>query len=297
MKIGVIGTGEVGRSVAGLLLSAGHAVRFGSRGGGGGKGDLPAPSGTAVEAAGFGEVVLCAAPYGAWPEPARDLAPHVAGKVVIDAANPYPGRDGAFAQAAIDAGEGAGVPVARLLPGAKLVRAFNCVPWPAMVAEADRPPGERIAIPLAGGGARGRGGAGARRGLRPGGRGPARAGPRLRPGRSGLQPPDGRRDDAPGSGLGGGRGVRRSAGPVRNPPERCPEPLPVAAGLALRRPFGGAAASGTGRGRRRAPGGGGLLPGAVRRAGARTRSVPRSGARVRGGWRPRPRPDPFGERA
>ena len=193
MKIGVIGTGEVGRSVAGLLLSAGHAVRFGSRGGGGGKGDLPAPSGTAVEAAGFGEVVLCAAPYGAWPELARDLAPHVAGKVVIDAANPYPGRDGAFAQAAIDAGEGAGVPVARLLPGAKLVRAFNCVPWPAMVAEADRPPGERIAIPLAGGGARGRGGAGARRGLRPGGRGPARAGPRLRPGRSGLQPPDGRR--------------------------------------------------------------------------------------------------------
>ncbi len=62
MKIGVIGTGKVGRSVAGLLLRAGHAVRFGSRSGGG-KGDLPAPSGTAVEAAGFGEVVLCAAPY------------------------------------------------------------------------------------------------------------------------------------------------------------------------------------------------------------------------------------------
>lgn len=85
----------------------------------------------------------------AWPDLARDIAPHVAGKVVIDAANPYPGRDGAFAQAAIDAGEGAGLPVSRLLPGARVVRAFNSVPWPAMVGEAGRA-GERIAIPLAG---------------------------------------------------------------------------------------------------------------------------------------------------
>lgn len=151
MKIGVIGTGNVGRGVAGLLARAGHEVRFGSRGPGkDGSGGLPGPVGSIPEAAAFGKVVLCAAPYGIWPELARDLAPHVAGKVVIDAANPYPQRDGAFAQAAIDAGQGAGVPVAALLPGARLVRAFNCVPWPGMVAEAGRPPGERIAIPLAG---------------------------------------------------------------------------------------------------------------------------------------------------
>jgi len=94
-------------------------------------------------------VVLCAAPYGIWPDLARAVAAHVAGKVVIDAANPYPQRDGAFAQAAIDAGQGAGVPVAALLPGAHVVRAFNSVPWPAMVAEAGRPV-PHIAIPLAG---------------------------------------------------------------------------------------------------------------------------------------------------
>ena len=151
MRIGVIGSGNVGRSVAGLLARAGHEVRFGSRDPEKDEvGGLPGPVGTVVDAAVLGEVILCAAPYGIWPELARDLAPHVAGKVVVDAANPYPGRDGAFAQAAIDAGQGAGVPVAALLPGARLVRAFNCVPWPGMVAEAGRPPGEQIAIPLAG---------------------------------------------------------------------------------------------------------------------------------------------------
>lgn len=150
MKIGVVGRGNVGSSVAGLLARAGHEIRFGSRGGPREAGaGLPGPVGTIAEAAGFGDVVLCAAPYGAWPALARDLAPRVAGKVVIDAANPYPHRDGAFAQDAIDAGEGAGVPVARLLPGARLVRAFNSVPWPAMVAEAGRA-GDRVAIPLAG---------------------------------------------------------------------------------------------------------------------------------------------------
>lgn len=157
MKIGVIGTGNVGRGVAGLLARAGHEVRFGSREpGGDGADGLPGPVGTVAEAAAFGEAVLCATPYGAWPDLAREIAPHVAGKVVIDAANPYPQRDGAFARNAIAAGEGAGVPVARLLPGAELVRAFNAVPWPAMVAEADRPPGERIAVPLAGDDARAR---------------------------------------------------------------------------------------------------------------------------------------------
>jgi len=137
MRIGVIGAGNVGRSVAGLLARAGHEVRFSSRDPGkDGPDSLPGPVGTVAEAAAFGEVVLCAAPYGIWPALAVELGPHVGGKVVIDAANPYPGRDGAFAQAAIDTGQGAGVPVAALLSGARLVRAFNSVPWPGMVAEA-----------------------------------------------------------------------------------------------------------------------------------------------------------------
>ena len=148
MKIGIIGTGNVGRSVGALLARAGYEVRFGSRSPEKAA-DLAGPSGTVADAAGFGEVLLCATPYGIWPSLAGEIRPYISSKVVIDAANPYPQRDGAFAQAAIDAGEGAGVPVARLLPGTRLVRAFNCVPWPAIMAEAGRP-GARIAIPLAG---------------------------------------------------------------------------------------------------------------------------------------------------
>jgi hypothetical protein len=67
----------------------------------------------------------------------------------MDAANPYPQRDGALAQQAIDAGEGAGVPIAALIPGARLVRAFNSVFWRLLESEAHRT-GERVGIPLAG---------------------------------------------------------------------------------------------------------------------------------------------------
>lgn len=148
MKIGIIGSGHVGSSVAALLVKGGHEVRFGAREP---RDDasLPGPIGTIAQAAAFGNVVLCATPYGVWPQLARELAPLVKGKVVIDAANPYPQRDGAFAQTAIDAGEGAGVPIAKLLPGAFLVRAFNNVPWPATMQDANRT-GELFALPFAG---------------------------------------------------------------------------------------------------------------------------------------------------
>lgn len=94
-------------------------------------------------------MVFCSVPYGAWPELVRSIAPLVEGKVVIDSANPYPERDGAFAQDAIDAGEGAGLPVARLLPGAHVVRAFNSVYYKTLETEAHRA-APQVGIPIAG---------------------------------------------------------------------------------------------------------------------------------------------------
>ena len=108
-----------------------------------------ASAGTAEDAARFGEVLFCSVPYGAWPDLAAAVLPLVAGKVVIDSANPYPDRDGTFASDAVAAGEGAGVPVARLLPGARLVRAFNSVYFRTLETEAHRA-GDRVGIPLAG---------------------------------------------------------------------------------------------------------------------------------------------------
>jgi 8-hydroxy-5-deazaflavin:NADPH oxidoreductase len=155
MKIAVIGAGHVGRALARLLKTAGHNVHFGVRAAHV-DADLRGTVSSVAEAAAFGELVLCAVPYGAWPQLALELAPLVKGKIVIDATNPYPERDGEFARTAIDAAEGAGAPVAKLLPGARLVRAFNSVPWPGTASEVGRR-GARVAIPLAGDDAKARG--------------------------------------------------------------------------------------------------------------------------------------------
>ena len=153
MNIGVIGAGMIGGTVGVLWAKAGHRIRFGTR-----HPESLAPllaeagpnasAGSPEEAARFGEIVFCSVPYGAWPSLAAALAPLVSGKVVLDSANPYPGRDGDFARRAIAAGEGSGVPVAKLLPGAKLVRAFNSVYFKTLQTEAHRA-GDRVGIPLA----------------------------------------------------------------------------------------------------------------------------------------------------
>ena len=154
MKIGIIGAGNIGGTVGVLWAKAGHLVRFGTRhpeslGPLLAEAGPNAAAGSPEEAARFGEVVFCSVPYGAWPSLAPALAPLVSGKVVLNSANPYPGRDGEFARAAIAAGEGAGVPVARLLPGTRLVRAFNSVYFKTLQTEAHRS-GDRVGIPLAG---------------------------------------------------------------------------------------------------------------------------------------------------
>jgi predicted dinucleotide-binding enzyme len=154
VKIGVIGAGMIGLTVGRLWVAAGHDVRFGSR-------DAEAlrlrlePEGlgasavTIAAAATFGEVVFTAAPYGVWPALAGELQPYVASKVVMDAANPYPDRDGQFAVDALAAKHGAGRPVAALLPSAKLVRAFSTVYYKTLQTEAHRA-GDPVGIPLAG---------------------------------------------------------------------------------------------------------------------------------------------------
>lgn len=153
MKIAVIGSGHIGGTLGRLWAAAGHDVCFGSRHPDELRERLQAQQVRATvaspeEAAAYGEAVLTAVPFGAWPELAPTIGPSLAGKVLLDAANPYPKRDGAFAQKAIDAGQGAGCAVAGLLPGARLVRAFNSVFWRTLESDAHRK-GERVGIPLA----------------------------------------------------------------------------------------------------------------------------------------------------
>ena len=153
MKIGVIGSGRVGGTIGELWVKAGHEVLFSAR-------TLDevnallsrlnlgprARPGTPKEAAAFGEAVLISVPYAALPQVGRDNAAELKGKVVLDTCNPIQGRDGDMA---IEArAKGTGVASAELLPGVRLVRAFNCVGWNSMRTEAHRA-GEKLAIPLA----------------------------------------------------------------------------------------------------------------------------------------------------
>jgi predicted dinucleotide-binding enzyme len=103
--------------------------------------------GTPREAAGFGEVILVSVPYAAMPQIGKDNVAQLKGKVVLDTSNPSEGRDGAMAIAAQK--KGAGVATAEFLAGARVVRAFNCIPAASLANNANRTP-ERIAIPIGG---------------------------------------------------------------------------------------------------------------------------------------------------
>ena len=152
LKIGIIGAGQIGGTLAKLWVASGHEVLISSR--------HPeklrslaqslgpkARVGTPREAALFGDVVLESVPYGALPQVGKDLKTELAGKIVLDTANPYPQRDGDMANEARQAGTGVASP--RYLPGVRLVRAFNAINAGDLASEAHRP-GQPIAIPLAG---------------------------------------------------------------------------------------------------------------------------------------------------
>ena len=73
-------------------------------------------------------------------------ASELKGKVVLDAGNPYPSRDGDMAVR--DRQRGTGVSSAEYLPGTRLVRAFNAINSGPLERDAFRKP-ERLGIPLA----------------------------------------------------------------------------------------------------------------------------------------------------
>lgn len=124
MKIGIIGSGMIGETAARLFVKAGHEVAITNSRGPESLKELvrelgPKARATSVEdAAAFGEVVLLAVPlkaYGSLPRA------QLSGKIVIDAMNYYPQRDGQLDFK----GQGSSQFVAQNLPGARIVKAFN----------------------------------------------------------------------------------------------------------------------------------------------------------------------------
>ena len=152
MKIGVIGSGNIGGTVGELWVKAGHQVMFSSR-----NPDQLKPlvdklgplarAGTVKEALTFGDAILLAVPYGAVPQIGRDNAAEFAGKIVLDATNAVLNRDGEVAKEARQVG--VGITSAKYLSGARIVRALNLMSFRRLASNANRT-GERMAIPIGG---------------------------------------------------------------------------------------------------------------------------------------------------
>jgi predicted dinucleotide-binding enzyme len=127
MRIGVIGSGNIGSTAARLFIAAGHEVGIANSRGPDSLARLvaelgeSAEAGTVEDAARFGELVLVAIPLGRIGDlPAEPFA----GRVVVDANNYYPGRGGHIPELDSDQTTSSEL-LARQLPGATVIKSFN----------------------------------------------------------------------------------------------------------------------------------------------------------------------------
>jgi 8-hydroxy-5-deazaflavin:NADPH oxidoreductase len=124
MKIGVLGTGEVGRTLAAGFKKKGHEVRTGHRD----------PKEPYAEAAKFAEVAVLATPWSGTANAIELTDPkNLAGKVVIDVTNPLKFEESQAPQLALGFDDSGGEQVQRWLPQAKVVKCFNIVGSSLMV--------------------------------------------------------------------------------------------------------------------------------------------------------------------
>jgi predicted dinucleotide-binding enzyme len=127
MQIGVIGSGRIGGTLAKHFVSAGHEVAVAHEHGPDSLAGLVQDLGanghaaTVPQAARFGELVVLAIPFGRYRElPAGELS----GRIVVDATNYFPERDGHLAE--LDEGRTTSTElIAAHLAGARMVKAFN----------------------------------------------------------------------------------------------------------------------------------------------------------------------------
>jgi predicted dinucleotide-binding enzyme len=106
-----------------------------------------ARAGAVGEAIDFGDALLVAVPYGALPQIGHDYAQALKGKIVLDACNAVPARDGSIAEEVER--NGIGITSEKYLAGTRLVRAFNTLSYTIFAREANRPD-PKLAVPIAG---------------------------------------------------------------------------------------------------------------------------------------------------
>jgi predicted dinucleotide-binding enzyme len=127
MKYAVLGTGEVGRTIAAKLAEQGHQVRLGSRSAGEGKHPY-------AEAAAWAEIVVNATKGMASLEALRAAgATNLAGKILIDIANPLDFSRGMPPNLSVKDDDSLGEQIQREFPAARVVKTLNTMSCHVMV--------------------------------------------------------------------------------------------------------------------------------------------------------------------
>lgn len=150
MKIGIIGSGHIGGTLTRRLTALGHDVTVANSRGPesleGLAGETGARPGTVRSAAEEANLVIVAVPMAAVPRLPADA---FRGKIVVDANNYYPQRDGIIPEV-VDRSVTSSRWLAEVLPGATVVKAFNNILAEHLMRDG-RPVGDdrRIALPVA----------------------------------------------------------------------------------------------------------------------------------------------------
>jgi 8-hydroxy-5-deazaflavin:NADPH oxidoreductase len=153
VRIGIIGVGHIGGTLAKHFVAAGHEVAVSNSRGPDTLAGLVEELGqgaqamTAADAARFGDVVVASIPFGRYRELETD---GVAGKVVIDTTNYYPQRDGRFDELDTDRTTSSELLQAHLST-ARVVKAFNAIVWTRLRDDGRNAGDEgRFGIPISG---------------------------------------------------------------------------------------------------------------------------------------------------
>jgi len=143
MGIAVLGTGVVGRTIGSKLVEIGHEVRMGSRRAGNDAAVAwaeeagAAGEGSFGDAAGFGEIVFnCTAGGSSLDALAAAGEANLAGKVLIDVANPLDFSAGMPPTLSICNDDSLGERIQATFPEARVVKALNTVNSAVMVEPA-----------------------------------------------------------------------------------------------------------------------------------------------------------------
>jgi 8-hydroxy-5-deazaflavin:NADPH oxidoreductase len=141
MRIGILGTGSVGNTLATKLVQLGHEVKMGSRTASNEKAiewvqsvhSSRASEGTFADAAAFGEIVFNCTMGSASLEALKMAgAQNFHGKVLVDVANVLDFSKGMPPTLTVANTDSLGEQIQRMLPDAKVVKALNTVAAPIM---------------------------------------------------------------------------------------------------------------------------------------------------------------------